>query len=128
MSDLEIELIRRKKLLELKKRLEKKAETERNTEEQKTEPKDVLNRYLIGRAREVLEAARLQYPEAAKEVEKALVKLVQGGRIKDKITGEELYGLFRRLGFDVRLKTHIRVLEHGKLKSLEEKIKEETSG
>jgi len=113
--------------LEMKKRLEKKVETEKNEEKAKIEPKDVLNRSLIGRAWEVLEAARLQYPEATKEVERALVKSILSGRIKDKITGEELYGLFYRLGIKVRLKTRISVLEHGELKSLEEKIKESTS-
>jgi len=115
-------------MLEMKKYLEKKAEAEKDEVKQKTDPHDVLNRSLIGRAWEVLEAARLQYPQAAREVEQALVKLILSGRVRDKITGEELHGLFYRLGFKVRLKTQIRVMEHGKLKSLEEKIKEETSG
>jgi len=120
-------MIRRKKLLELKKQLEKKAKAKTtNKEKQKVSPREILNRFLVGRAWEVLEAARLQYPQAASVVEKALVKLIVDGRIKSKITGEELYGLFHRLGFRVRLKTRIRILEHGKLKSLEDKIKEST--
>lgn len=127
MSDLEFERIRRKKLLEIKKRLEEKAKTEKGRDEQKPSPGDVLNRFLVGRAWEVLQAARLQHPRAASQVENALIKLIQTRKIRGKITGEELFGLFYRLGFRVRLKTRIRVLEHGKLKSLEEKIKERTS-
>jgi len=127
MSDLELELLRRKKLSKMKKHLEKKAESERDKGNQKIEPVNVLNRFLVGRAWEVLEAARLQYPQAAKEVERILVRLILDGKIRDKITGEELYALFHRFGFSVRLKTQIRVLEHGELKSLEEKMKERTS-
>ena len=126
MSDQELESIRRKKLLKLKKRLEKKVEAAKGEEEQEVDPREVLNRFLIGRACEVLEAARLQYPQAAKGVEKALVKLILEGRVKEKITGEELYGLFHRLGFRVHLKTRIRIFEHGRLRSLEDKIKERT--
>ena len=56
-----------------------------------------------------------------------LVKLIIEGKIRNKISGEELYGLFRRLGIRVRLKTRIKILEHGELKSLEDKIREQTS-
>jgi len=127
MSDHDLDLIRRRKLLEMKKHLEKKTEPEKKGDEQKINPKDVLNRFLIGRAWEVLEAARLQHPQVAKEVENALVKQIQAGNIMERITGEELYALFYRLGYRVRLETHIRVLEHGRLKSLEDRIRERTS-
>jgi len=128
MSDLELELLRRKRLLEMKKHIEKKVEAERNEGNQDSDPSEAIGGFLIGRAQEVLEEARFQYPQAAKEVEKILAKLILDGKLGEKITGEELYGLFYRLGFKVRLKTQIRVLENGKLKSLEEKMKERTSG
>ncbi len=124
MSDRELELLRRRKLLELKKQLKEKPERE---EARVVDSEKLLGQYFIGRAWEVLKAARLQYPEAAAQVERALVKLIMNGRIRGKITGEDLYGLFLRLGMKVHLQTHIRVLEHGKVKSLEEKIREETS-
>jgi len=126
MSDLEFELIKRRKLLEMKKRLEKKPETGKNEDSQKIQPKDLLARFFIGRAWEVFNAARLQYPQAAEEVEKTLVKLIAEGRIKSKITGEELYGLFYRLGLRIKLETRINILEHGELKSLEQKMRERT--
>lgn len=128
MSDKELEALRQKRLQKLRRYLDKKAETEAEPEKkEESDPKDVLNPFFIGRAWEVLNAAKAQYPQAAEHVEKTLVKLIVEGRIRNKITGEELYALFRRLGFRVRLQTHIRVLEHGKVKSLEDKIKEETS-
>jgi len=126
MSDLELEMIRYKKLLKLRKQLEKKAKAEEERPRE-VNPKEVLDRFFVGRAWEVLNAAKIQYPEAARYVERLLVKLILDGKIREKITGEQLYGLFLRLGFRIRLKTHIYVLEHGKVKRLEEKIKEETS-
>jgi DNA-binding TFAR19-related protein (PDSD5 family) len=126
MSDRELDVIRRKRLRELRRNLERKTETE--IKEEKVEsPQEVLNRYFIERAWEVFDAANAQYPQAAKYVENILVKLIREEKIKTQISGEELYGLFLRLGFRVRLQTRITVLEHGKVKSLEDKIKEETS-
>ena len=126
MSDLELEMIRYKKLLKLRKQLEKRVKAEEE-KTRKVNPKEVLDRFFVGRAWEVLNAAKAQYPEAARYVERLLVKLILDGKIREKITGEQLYGLFLRLGFRIRLKTRIYVLEHGKAKRLEEKIKEETS-
>jgi len=126
MSDLELEMIRYKKLLELKKRLERKTEDEtKKTKE--VNQHEVLDKFFVDRAWEVFNAAKAQYPEVADYVEKALVKLILEGKIREKITGEDLYGLFLSLGFKVRLQTRINILEHGRIKSLEEKIKEETS-
>ncbi len=130
MSNRELEALRRKKLWELKRQLERKAVagTSQTSEASKTaSPTEVLNRLFVDRAWEVFNAAKSQYPQVAVEIEKTLVRLIQEGKLRAAITGEELYGLFLRLGFRVRLRTRIRVLEHGKVKSLEEKIKEETS-
>jgi len=126
MSDRELEAIRRKKLLELRRQLEKKEEPKTGEEREET-PKEILSRLFVGRAWEVFNAANDQYPQATSHIEKTLARLIQEGKIKSPISGEELYGLFRRLGLRVRLQTRIRVLEHGKIKSLEDKIKEQTS-
>jgi len=126
MSDQELEALRRKKLQQLRRLTEEKAKTE-PAKTQVEGPKQVLNRFFIDRAWEVFNAAISQYPQVAEDIEKTLVKLIQEGKINSKISGEELYSLFLRLGLRVHLETHIRILEHGKVKSLEEKIKEETS-
>jgi DNA-binding TFAR19-related protein (PDSD5 family) len=126
MSDRELEVIRRKRLQELKRQFGKKTETETKDEKAET-PQAILNRFFVNRAWEVFNAAKAQYPQAAEYVEKTLVKLISEGKLRTQISGEELYGLFLRLGYRVRLQTKISVLEHGKVKSLEDKIKEETS-
>jgi DNA-binding TFAR19-related protein (PDSD5 family) len=126
MSDRELEVIRRKRLQELKRQFGKKTETEIRDEKAET-PQAILNRFFVDRAWEVLNAAKAQYPQAAEYVEKTLVKLISEGKLRTQISGEELYGLFLRLGYRVRLQTKISILEHGKVKSLEDKIKEETS-
>jgi len=126
MSDTELDAIRRRRLQELKKQFGKRAETEPK-DEKLDSPQAVLNRLFIDRAWEVFNAAKDQYPQAAKYVENTLVKLITEGKLRTQISGEELYGLFLRLGYRVRLQTKISVLEHGKVKSLEDKIKEETA-
>jgi programmed cell death protein 5 len=126
MSDRELEAIRRKKLLELRRQLQKKEEPETREERAETS-REILSRFFVGRAWEVFNAANDQYPEATSHIEKTLAKLIQEGKIRSEISGEELYGLFRTLGLRIKLQTRIRVLEHGKIKSLEDKIKEETT-
>lgn len=125
MSDRELEALRQKKLMELKRLLQKREKEK--SEEKRVDPKEILDKFFIGRAWEVLNAAKAQYPQVARYVENMLVKLIMEGKIRNKISGEELYGLFRRLGIRVRLRTRIKILEHGKLKSLEDKIREQTS-
>lgn len=124
-SDLELEFIRQKKLREMMKHLEKrgKDETEKTSV---MDARRILDGFFVDRAWEVLNAAKAQYPEVANYIENLLVKLIMEGKIREKISGEELYGLFLRLGFRVKLSTRIQIVEHGKIKSLEEKIKEET--
>jgi len=123
LSDNELAAIRRKKIMEMMRLLKKREEEKEKRGEM--DPQKVLDKFLVGRAWEVLNAARAQYPQAAKYVESLLLRLIMEGKIRSKISGEDLYWLFRRLGVRVRLKTSIRILEHGKLKSLGEKIKEQ---
>jgi len=123
MADSELELLRRRKLMEMQKRLAQKTREEAEKGEA-MDAKRVLDQIFTGRAWEVLNAARDQYPQVTERVEEALVRLVLEGRMQEKISGEELYAFFRQLGLRVRLETRIRVMEHGKLKTLEEKIRE----
>ena len=125
MSDRELEALRQKKLMELKRILQEREK--KKSKKEREDPRRILDKFFVGRAWEVLNAAKAQYPQVAKYVENMLVRLIMEGKIRSKISGEELYWLFRQLGIRVRLKTSIKILEHGKLKSLEEKIKEQTS-
>lgn len=122
-EDEELELLKRKKLREIQRRLAMKQEAAEGPKGD--ERGRALREALIGRAWEVLMAARRQYPMAAERVEAALAKAISEGRIKGPITGEQLLWLFRYLGLNVRLETRIRIYEHGELKSIAEKLKGE---
>jgi DNA-binding TFAR19-related protein (PDSD5 family) len=124
----ELELYKRKKLLEMQMRLlAKKAEEEKKQEEPEKapDPKEVLNRIFVDRAWEVFEAARRQYPRETQTLQDELVRLILSGKLKEQITGEQLLWLFRKLGLDVRMETKIRILESGELKTIAEKLKGE---
>ena len=118
-KDQELELLKRRRMIELMKRLQRvEVERGRKTEDRKK----ILSRILVDRAQEVLKAAESQYPEDTRRIEEGLAHLVSTGKLKDPIRGEHLLWLFRHLGMKVRLETHIRVLEHGKLKTIGEKV------
>jgi len=127
-EDKELELYKRKKLLEMQMHLlAKKADEEKKQEEPEKapDPREVLNRIFVGRAWEVFEAARRQYPQVIQTLRDELVKLVLSGKLKEQITGEQLFWLFRKMGLNVRMETKIRILESGELKTVAEKLKGE---
>lgn len=119
MNDSELERLRRRRLAQLSKHLQ----TERKEKKEKVSKQDLLNKVFVGRAWEVFNATQAQYPQVAKRLGDFLAQLVSSGRIK-KVSGQELYFLLRKMGLRVKLKTTIRIKEHGKPKSLEEKMKE----
>jgi DNA-binding TFAR19-related protein (PDSD5 family) len=133
-DDPQIDLLKRRKLQLLKRRLLiEKIEADKKAEEAEEasnpapplpQPKDVLQQVFVGRAWEVWNAAVAQYPQVSKELERALVKLIKSGRLRNQITGEQLFWFFRRLGVRVRLNTKIRIYESGELKSIADKIRE----
>jgi DNA-binding TFAR19-related protein (PDSD5 family) len=108
-EDLDLDIIKRRKLLELAKRAATPSKSKR------PEPREVVKARLVDRGLEVLEAAERQYPRETAIVVRELAKLIEQGVLKGPIRGGELLGLFRRLGLQVRLETGIRVERHGKL-------------
>ncbi|MEM3079631.1 MAG: DNA-binding protein [Thermoproteota archaeon] len=121
-EDLELEMIRRKRLLELQRRLMEK-ETAKEDVEEPEPPERLLDKVFEGRAWEVWNAAESQYPKVSAKVKKALIDLISQGKVK-RISGEQLMYLFRKIGLQVRLPTKIRIVESGEVKTLEEKLKE----
>lgn len=130
MPDNELEAIRRRKLRQLKRRLNAKQEQTEETDADKTlnnkqmDADEILKKIFKGRAWEVFNSARSQYPKAMDRIKDVLVKLASSGKLNE-VTGEELYLFLRKMGLRVRLKTTIRVIDHGKFKSFNEKIKED---
>ena len=119
----ELEILKRRRMLELQRRmLRQKREPEERPDE--PGPREVLDRYFIGRAWEVYNAAKAQFPAVMSQVEKALVEAMRAGKIKGHIDGESLHHFLAQIGLPVRLRTTIRFKEHGELKTLGQKIRE----
>jgi DNA-binding TFAR19-related protein (PDSD5 family) len=128
--DDELEKIKRKRMEELKRKvLIQKIKDQASDLEPKSKPpkltnKMLLDRYFKGRAWEVYNAAKNQYPQIIPQVEKVLLDGIQKGKIKEAIDGANLFQFFRRIGIPVRLNTKIRIADHGELKTIEQVLKE----
>jgi DNA-binding TFAR19-related protein (PDSD5 family) len=127
--DDELERIKQRRLREMQRKmlLQQSQAAELKKQEAAREPSnaEVLGDVFHGRAWEVYNAAKEQFPQAMPEVEKILVDAVRQGKVNQKIDGESLIGFFRQIGLNVRLNTQIRFAEHGELKTLEQKLKSE---
>jgi len=126
--DDELERIKQKRLMEMQRQMLLKQITgQKPKPEPAKEPTndEILGRHFGDRAWEVWNAARAQYPQVMPQVEKLLVDAINHGKVKDKLDGASLMGFFRQIGIPVHLETRIRISEHGELKTLEQKMKEE---
>jgi len=129
-EDAELNLWKRKKLLEMQKRLmvKKVEEEQKKNQEDKAKPiikpKDVLKRIFVGRAIEVWDQAWKQYPNIMLKLEPDLARLVMSGEIEESIDENQLLHILRTIGLDVRFNLRIKILRNGKLKTISEKLKE----
>jgi DNA-binding TFAR19-related protein (PDSD5 family) len=117
-EDRELELINQRKLAQLKKR----AEIPTPPKADKSD-REVLSSVFYDRADEVLSLAYDAFPKQTDAVVRELARAVKEGRLKDKISGGDLYALFRSLGLRFNLNTTIKVEEKGKLVNLSEKLR-----
>ena len=122
-ADSELERLKRQRLAEMQRKLNAKQQQSQGNSGKLETPERILANVLVGRAWEVYHAARQQYPAIADQIFRELAELVRMGRLKGQITGEQLYGLLRQIGLDIRLETKIQVLEHGELKSIADKFR-----
>ena len=120
-EDSELEKLKRQRLADMQRRMTAKQQAEAGPV--RLEPRQILERVFVGRAWEVYHAARAQYPGIADQIFEELAELVQSGKLRTKITGEQLFGLLRQIGLDVHLDTKIQVLEHGELRSIADKFR-----
>lgn len=122
MEDKDLELLIKRKMIELQKRalLE-----EKKKEEVKRSPWDIVKPYLTSSGEEMLEKAKSQYPRVSEYVIRELAKLVLMGRLREKLNAEDIYAIFYNLGFPIRIETRIVVKRKGKVKSISELLKEE---
>jgi DNA-binding TFAR19-related protein (PDSD5 family) len=127
-EDAEIRLLEQRKLEALRRRLKTKAgaatETTSSPVKEKSD-RDLVKEMLYDRGDEVLEAAYGFYPTQTEALVKELASMIRAGRLSDRVSGGELYSIFRQLGLRFRLKTSIRVQDRGKLVDLSEKLSRE---
>jgi DNA-binding TFAR19-related protein (PDSD5 family) len=125
MVDIEFERLKRKRLAELSRRMSAKT-PEKAPEKPVAEinPWKIVESKLADRGKEVLDAARTQFPQDTDFVVRQISLLITSGKLNEPLTGELLYTLFRNLGLRVRLNTKIVYAEHGKVKSIADKMRE----
>ncbi len=105
LSDEELEMIKRRKLLEYQKRLEE----ERRRREMELRKEMLLRRILTPEARSRLANLKLVRPELVALVEEQLIALAQTGRVRIPITDKELKELLAQIYEQTHRETRIRI-------------------
>lgn len=133
MDDSDLELIKARKMKKLQEQLASKEKDKINLELQnktnKNKPEGIdsernfLLRYLYDRGDEVLKLAERQFPLQTKIIIKRLNELIQFGEIS-KISGGDMLAVYRSLGLNIRVDTHISISDHGKTISFSDKLKQ----
>ena len=123
----EIEFLKSRKRIELMEQAVsvKKAEIlrEQQIAQSKTD-REYLSKYLYDKGEEFLDIAEAQFPIQTRRIVHQIVELIKSMEIKDRISGRELLSLFRSVGVNVRINTTIQIEDHGKLVSLQDKLKQ----
>ena len=125
-EDLDIEIIKAKKMQEIMQRMIKQKKENKEKDIKKREPseREILRSYLYDRGDEVLKLAESQFPSETRAIINRIVELINSGEINQKISGGELLSLFRTIGINVKINTTIKIEEHGKYMSFAEKLKQ----
>lgn len=122
-DDLELEMLRLKKLRELMKSREKRREEKGGMRLSFKDAYELVKKHLADRGEEVLNAALEQYPEAARRIVMIIALKIMRGEFSGKITGEMLMQLFEYLGMRVRLETKILYYRKGEYKSIRDLLR-----
>jgi len=122
-DDLELEMLRLKKLRELMKSREKRREEKSEVRLSFKDAYELVKKHLADRGEEVLDAALEQYPEAARRIVMIMALKIMRGEFSGKITGEMLMQLFDYLGMHVRLETKILYYRKGEYKSIRDLLR-----
>jgi DNA-binding TFAR19-related protein (PDSD5 family) len=132
-EDAELNMINARKLAELRRRVERaSAASALSASASSAKParsdRDVLLEVLYDRGDEVLETAYQAYPRQTEIVVAQLARLLKQNGMRERISGGELYQLFRNLGLRFALKTTIKVQDKGRFVDLKDKLKMDMEG
>jgi hypothetical protein len=123
----DIEFLRSRKRIELMEQAVslKKAKIIRQQQiaQNKTD-REYLSKYLYDQGEEFLDIAEAQFPIQTRTIVHKIVELIKSMEIKNRISGRELLALFRSVGVNLRINTIIQIEDHGKIVSLQDKLKQ----
>ena len=122
-DDLELKMLRLKKMRELLRSREKQRKGKEEFELNFKDAYELVKKHLADRGEEVLNAALEQYPEAAKKIIMTIALKIMRGEFSGKITGEMLMQLFEYLGMHIRLETKILYYRKGEYKSIRDLLR-----
>jgi DNA-binding TFAR19-related protein (PDSD5 family) len=132
-EDAELKMINARKLAKLKRRAEMASvasalSASAASAKPAKSDKEVLLGALYDRGDEVLEAAYQAYPRQTEMVVAQLARLLKQNGMRERISGGELYQLFRTLGLRFSLRTTIKVQDKGRFVDLKDKLKMDMEG
>ena len=107
---MDIEEIKRRKLLELQKKLAEQQQQEEALLEAEMQKRALLRKILTPEARERLERIRLARPEFAEAIEVQLIQLAQLGRFPIPLKDEDFKALLERLSALTKKKRDIKII------------------
>jgi len=107
---MDVEEIKRKKLLELQKKLAEQQQQEEALLEAEMQKRALLRKILTPEARERLERLRLARPEFAEAVEVQLIQLAQLGRLPIPLSDEDFKALLERISALTKRKREIKIV------------------
>lgn len=96
-NDMELEEIRRRKLMELQKHQEYQVQAAQRQEVLEAQRQNILRGILTPEARERLGRLKMAYPDIAGQVEDRLIMLAQSGRLQAVIDDVTLKDILSRL-------------------------------
>ena len=122
-EDRELELLKAKRLAEMRKNIsQSQREQQKQPSDKPPSYRDIVISRLGYRGMEVLQNAEQQFPNEAKMVIDRLGQLFHTGEVNEEIDGGKLLALFRSVGINVRMQTKINVEQDGKFVSLSDKL------
>jgi programmed cell death protein 5 len=97
MSDDELEAIRQRKMASLKEQALREQAEEQAAAEAQAQKEAVLRQILTPEARQRLTNIKMVKPQFAEQIEMQLIQLASTGRLKNRITDEQLKTLLQQL-------------------------------
>ncbi|MDF1538786.1 MAG: DNA-binding protein [Candidatus Thorarchaeota archaeon] len=97
VSDDELDAIRQRKLAELQQQAAQEQMAEQQEAEVQAQKEQVLRQILTPEARSRLQNIRLVKPQLAEQIEMQLIQLAGSGRLKSRVSDEQLKGLLQQL-------------------------------